>query len=86
MKKIIFAFVLFTSLAFTAVAETQATHEEHKEQVILAVKCVDAEFGSMTSAKKGKLSGKEVKIPEGWHVVCMTVGEKGNLYCVLEKN
>lgn len=85
MKKIIFAFVLFTSLAFTAVAETQATHEEHKEQVILAVKCVDAEFGSMTSAKKGKLSGKEVKILEGWHVVCMTANNE-YVYYIIEKN
>jgi len=85
MKKLVFGLVLFTSLAFTAVAETQATHEEHKEQVILAVKCVDAEFGSMTSAKKGKLSGKEVKIPEGWHVVCMTANNE-YVYYIIEKN
>ena len=83
MKKIIFALVLFTSLAFTAVAETKATHEEHKEQIVVMFKSLDVDFNNM---KKGKVTGNEVKIPEGWHVVCMTVGEKGNLYCVLEKN
>lgn len=83
MKKFIFALVLFTSLAFTAVAETQTTHEEHKEQIVVMFKSLDVEFNNM---KKDKVTGNEVKIPEGWHVVCMTVGEKGNLYCVLEKN
>lgn len=82
MKKFIFALVLFTSLAFTAVAETQTTHEEHKEQIVVMFKSLDVEFNNM---KKGKVTGNEVKIPEGWHVVCMTANNE-YVYYIIEKN
>lgn len=73
MKKTIMALVLMVSIMFAAVAaEAQETHEQHKEQKICRVNIVGA--------------FKDVKIPEGWHVVCITVDRDNYVIYVLEKN
>lgn len=50
-------------------AEPQVTHEQHKEQKIVVV----------------HKPSSEKKIPDGWHVVCITA-DGGDIIYVLEKN
>lgn len=72
MKKVVVVLMLMASITFGMFAEPQQTHEEHKEQKIIMIGSTKLTF--------------DYKVPDGWHVVCISAVDRNTIIVVMEKN